>query len=61
MNYVRTKLRLERMERGDLLDVRLDAGEGVMNVPRSAQADGHAVLAVEEQPDGRWRVRIRKG
>lgn len=61
MNYVRTKLRLERMEPGEVLEVRLDAGEGVANVPRSARADGHEVLVVDEEPGGRWRVRIRRG
>ncbi len=46
MNWVKTKLALERLRPGDELSVRLDAGEPLESVPRSAREDGHAV-AVE--------------
>jgi TusA-related sulfurtransferase len=46
MNWVKTKLALERLQPGDELSVRLDAGEPLESVPRSAREDGHAV-AVE--------------
>ena len=46
MNWVRTKLALERMRQGDELSVRLDTGEPLESVPRSAREDGHDV-AVE--------------
>jgi TusA-related sulfurtransferase len=46
MNWVKTKLALERMAPGDELTVRLDAGEPLESVPRSAREDGHSV-AVE--------------
>ncbi len=43
MNWVRTKLALERMGAGERLEVRLDPGEPLESVPRSAREDGHAV------------------
>ena len=43
MNWVRTRLALERMEPGDRLELRLDAGEPLESVPRSAREDGHEV------------------
>ena len=43
MNWVRTKLALERMGTGEELAVRLDAGEPLDSVPRSAREDGHEV------------------
>ena len=43
MNWVRTKLALERLAPGDELVVRLDPGEPVESVPRSAREDGHEV------------------
>ena len=43
MNWVRTKLALERLAPGDELAVRLDAGEPIESVPRSAREDGHEV------------------
>jgi tRNA 2-thiouridine synthesizing protein A len=46
MNWVKTKLALERLAPGDELAVRLDPGEPIESVPRSAREDGHEV-AVE--------------
>ncbi|MEX5212867.1 MAG: sulfurtransferase TusA family protein [Nitrospiraceae bacterium] len=48
MNYVKTKLKLEMMEAGERLEVWLDAGEPIRNVPMSLRNDGHRVLS--EQP-----------
>ena len=46
MTWVRTKLELERLESGAMLEVRLPPGEARENVPRSAREAGHTV-AVE--------------
>jgi TusA-related sulfurtransferase len=46
MNWVRTKLALERLGAGERIVVRLDPGEPLASVPRSASEDGHGV-AVE--------------
>ena len=43
MNWVRTKLALERLAPGDELTVRLDVGEPLESVPASAREDGHEV------------------
>ncbi len=43
MNWVRAKLALERMGAGEELAVRLDPGEPLDSVPRSAREDGHEV------------------
>ena len=44
MTWVRTKLELERLESGELLEVILPPGEAVENVPRSAREAGHDVV-----------------
>jgi TusA-related sulfurtransferase len=46
MTWVRTKLVLERMTAGEVLEIRCRPGEALENVPRSAREAGHAV-AVE--------------
>jgi len=46
MNWVRTKLALERMAPGAMLEVEVDAGEPIESVPRSAREDGHAASVV---------------
>jgi TusA-related sulfurtransferase len=59
MNYVRTKLALENLESGQVLEVFVSRGEAERNVPRSAREEGHEVLAVTTGED-RVRVLIRK-
>ena len=60
MNYVRTKLRLEELGAGEILEVLLSEGEGARNVPRSATEEGHEVLSVEPAGDGLVRILVRK-
>ena len=60
INWVKTKLRLEEMAVGEHLEVFLDDGEPIQNVPRSARAEGHRVLRLERS-GGHWRVIIEKG
>ena len=43
LTWVRTKLELERIERGEALEVRCGPGEALEQVPRSAREAGHAV------------------
>ena len=58
MNFVKTKLQLEEMEAGQILEVILDDGEPVKNVPRSVKAEGHKILELEETSDGHHRLVI---
>lgn len=53
MTFVKTKLKLEAMAPGQVLEVRLSGAEPLGNVPRNARDHGHAVLSlVPEDPDG---------
>lgn len=58
-NFVKTKLKLETMEPGQILAVILDDGDPIRNVPRSVSDDGHLVLSQERQ-DRSYRVMIQK-
>jgi tRNA 2-thiouridine synthesizing protein A len=60
MTYVRTKLRLEALAEGEVLEVLLRGAEPLKNVPRSAQDEGHQVLALEPRPDGTHRLLLLK-
>jgi sulfite reductase (ferredoxin) len=51
MNYVRTKLQLEEMDPGQILEVLLDAGEPAENVPRSVKSDGYRVISLEPEAE----------
>ena len=49
INYVRTKLRLEQMAPGSLLEVWLDPGEPIEQVPDSLTMAGYQVEQIEER------------
>lgn len=51
MTFVRTKLRLERMQPGKILAVRLRGEEPLRNVPRAARDEGHTILGIEAEGD----------
>jgi tRNA 2-thiouridine synthesizing protein A len=58
-NFVKTKLKLEAMEPGQVLAVILDDGDPIHNVPRSVSDDGHTVLHQERWAEW-FRVIIRR-
>jgi len=62
MNYVKTKLKLEMMDAGEKLEVWLDAGEPIKNVPMSLKNDGHLVHLQEAlEPEAmHYRILVEK-
>ena len=60
VNFVKTKVALASLAAGDLLEVILDEGEAMLNVPRSVKEEGHQVVKVESLGE-MFRVVIRKG
>ena len=60
MTFVRTKLKLAQIAKGDTLVVLLSEGEPLENVPRSAEEQGYKVLAVEHVEGTTHRVIIEK-
>jgi tRNA 2-thiouridine synthesizing protein A len=49
MTFVKTKLQIEKMEAGQILNVILNEGEPLKNVPLSAQELGHTILSITPQ------------
>ena len=62
LNYVKTKLKLEMMDAGEKLEVWLDAGEPIKNVPMSLKNDGHLVHLQEalEPEAAHYRILVEK-
>lgn len=58
-NFVKTKLKLETMDPGDLLSVLLDEGDPINNVPKSIQNEGHLIQS-QDLMDGYYRIVIQK-
>jgi len=45
LNFVKTKIELSKLKPGDILEIRLDDGAPIENVPGSVQAEGHKIIA----------------
>ena len=59
-NFVHIKLRLEDMNPGETLEVLIDDGEPMRNVPKSLKQEGHRIVSV--RPDGEhFRLLIQAG
>ena len=59
LNYVKAKLKLESLQTGDLLELYLDEGEALDNVPKSLLSDGQEILATQKA-EGFYAVTVRK-
>lgn len=51
LNFVRTKLRLEKMPPGSLLEVWLDPGEPIEQVPDSLRMEGYGIEQIEDRSE----------
>jgi sulfite reductase (ferredoxin) len=60
INYVKTKLKLEELEVGQRLEVILDEGEPIRNVPKSLQGDGQKILSQEKIDEQHYRLLVEK-
>jgi TusA-related sulfurtransferase len=58
INFVRTKMRLEKMNSGTLLEVWLDGGEPIEQVPHSLAIEGYQIEAIEER-EGFFAMQVR--
>ena len=58
-NCVRAKLALEEMDIGQLLELWLDEGEPIRNVPQSLTGDGQTIVRTEKQ-ETVYRLLVRK-
>lgn len=61
ITFVKTKVVLEDMEKGEILEVRLNDGEPIQNVPRSLKEEGHKVLDLNQNNDGTYTLLVEKG
>ncbi|GAB63918.1 MAG: sulfurtransferase TusA family protein [Candidatus Jettenia sp.] len=59
INFVKTKLKLEMMDSGQVLEVILDDGEPIRSVPRSLKEEGHKIIKVENLR-GAYRLLVKK-
>ena len=59
-NFVKAKLALEDIENGTVVQMLLDDGEPVKNVPRSLKADGHKLIGLKQTDEGHYILELEK-
>lgn len=59
LNFVRTKIQLDKMRNGQILEVLLDSGEAIESVPPSVIEEGHQILS-KEKVDDYYKLLISK-
>ncbi|MDX8395930.1 MAG: sulfurtransferase TusA family protein [Mariprofundaceae bacterium] len=60
MNFVKTKIKLSSMAIGSQLEVILDDGAPIENVPLSLEEQGQTVHVKEQLSDTQWRIVVEK-
>ena len=60
VTFVKTKVTLEELDEGQILQVHLNGGEPVQNVPRSLKEEGHEVLELLDNGDGTFELYVKK-
>ncbi|NET51626.1 MAG: sulfurtransferase TusA family protein [Merismopedia sp. SIO2A8] len=59
INFVRTKLRLEKMAPGQVLEVWLDPGEPIEQVPDSLTMEGYEIRSLDDR-SGFFALRVQR-
>lgn len=58
--FVRSKLAIEKMNIGEVLEIILDHRPAVDNIPKSMEGEGQKVLQVAQTNEKEWRILVRK-
>jgi TusA-related sulfurtransferase len=58
--FVRSKLAIEKMNLGEVLEVILDHQPAVENVPKSMENEGQKLLKIDQAGEKEWHLFIRK-
>ncbi len=58
-NSIRTILKLEGMESGSILEIIIDDGEPIKNVPPTVKEEGHKIINVAKT-NNQWKLLIKR-
>ena len=60
LNFVKAKLKLEQMQAGQILEIIVDDGEPMANLPRAVKEEGHKIISVENMFGNSFKLLIEK-
>ena len=58
--FVKSKLAVEDLEIGQVLEILLDSEEAARNIPKSMEDHGQKVLRLEKINETDWIIQVRK-
>ena len=58
--FVKSKLAVEDLEIGQVLEILLDSEEAARNIPKSMEDHGQKVLRLEKVNETDWIIQVRK-
>lgn len=58
-NSARALLKLASMDVGEILEIIVDDGEPIENVPPSLEEDGHKIIKRRKTDDGLWHLLVK--
>lgn len=61
ITFVKVKVAMEELEPGEILEIKMNCGEPIQNVPRSLKEENHKVLQVVNNEDETYTVYVEKG
>ena len=60
VTFVKAKVALDELGEGHILQLHLNDGEPVQNVPKSVKDEGHRILKLLDNEDGTYELFIQK-
>ena len=61
ITFVKVKVALDDLDDRQILEIKLNEGEPIQNVPRSLKDEFHKVLEVKDNEDGTFTLFVEKG
>lgn len=61
VTFVKAKVAIEDLDKGQILEIRMNEGEPIQNMPRSLKDEGHKVIEVINNGDGTYTIFVEKG
>lgn len=60
ITFVKAKVAIEELEAGEILEIRMNGGEPIQNVPRSLKEEGHKIIEVIRNEDETFTIWVEK-
>lgn len=60
ITFVKAKVAIEELEDGEILEIKMNEGEPLLNVPRSFKDEGHKIISVSNNQNGTFTVFVKK-